>query len=65
MLERLARQIGRPDLFKLGARECAPGEPAMLVPDIGRLREEVGFSPRLALDEGLADAVGWWRQGLK
>ena len=61
MLERIARQIGRADLLKLGARDCTPGEPAILVPDIGRLRDEVGFSPRLTLDAGLADAIGWWR----
>jgi len=61
LLERIARQIGRPDLLKLGARDSAPGEPATLVPDIGRLRDEVGFSPQLTLDAGLADAIGWWR----
>ncbi len=61
MLERIAQQIGRADLLKLGARDCMPGEPAILVPDIDRLRDEVGFSPRLTLDAGLADAIGWWR----
>ena len=61
LLERDYRQIGRPDLLKLGARDSAPGEPATLVPDIGRLRDEVGFSPQLTLDAGLADAIGWWR----
>jgi nucleoside-diphosphate-sugar epimerase len=61
LLERLARQIGRTDLLRLGARAAAEGEPPLLVPDIGRLRDEVGFTPRWTLDEGLADAIGWWR----
>jgi len=61
LLERIARQIGRPNLLKLGARDSAPGEPAILVPDIGRLQREVDWSPRLTLDAGLADAIGWWR----
>jgi nucleoside-diphosphate-sugar epimerase len=61
LLEELARQIGHADLLKLGARAAPPGEPAVLVPDIGRLRHEVGFKPRWRLDEGLADAIGWWR----
>ncbi len=61
LLERLARQIGRADLLRLGARAAAEGEPPLLVPDIGRLRDEVGFTPRWTLDEGLADAIGWWR----
>jgi nucleoside-diphosphate-sugar epimerase len=61
VLERVAREIRRPDLLKLGARPAPPGEPAVLVPDIGRLREEVRWSPRWRLDEGLKDTVRWWR----
>jgi nucleoside-diphosphate-sugar epimerase len=64
LLERLARDIGRPELLKLGARPAAPGEPAVLVPDIGRLSGEVGWSPRWALDEALQDTVRWWRAKL-
>jgi nucleoside-diphosphate-sugar epimerase len=64
LLERLARQIGRTDLLRLGARAAPEGEPSLLVPDIGRLRDEVGFTPRWTLDEGLADAIGWWRSEL-
>jgi len=64
LLERVAREIRRPDLLKLGARPAPPGEPAVLVPDIGRLREEVRWSPRWRLDEGLKDTVRWWRSRL-
>jgi nucleoside-diphosphate-sugar epimerase len=64
LLERLAREIGRPDLLKLGARAAPPGEPALLAPDLARLREEVRWSPRWPLDEGLKDTVRWWRARL-
>jgi nucleoside-diphosphate-sugar epimerase len=64
LLEQLARQIGRPDLLKLGAREAPPEEPPLLLPDTGRLRDEVGFRPKWALDAGLADTVRWWRGAL-
>jgi len=64
LLERLSRQIGRTDLLRLGARAAPEGEPPLLVPDIGRLRDEVRFTPRWTLDEGLADAIGWWRDEL-
>ena len=47
LLERLARDIGRPELLKLGARPAPPGEPAVLVPDIGRLRGEVRMESAL------------------
>ncbi len=62
LLEQVARQIGRRELLELGARSSPPAEPAILVPDIGRLRDEVGWSPSLMLDEGVADAIGWWRR---
>ena len=38
-----------------------PGEPASLVADVGRLRDEVGFSPRIDLAEGIRDTVAWWQ----
>jgi len=64
LLEQLAGQIGRPDLLKLGAREVPQGEPPLLLPDTGRLRDEVGFRPKWALQAGLADTVRWWRDAL-
>lgn len=64
LLERIARLIGRPELLKLGARSAPASEPALLVPDVGRLRDEVGFQPAWTLETGLADTVGWWRRAL-
>jgi len=61
LLQRLADIIGRPELLKLGARPAPPGEPAVLVPDIGRLSGDVGWRPRRLLDEGLRETVRWWR----
>ena len=64
LLNRIGRQIGRSDLLRLGARAAAPREPAVLVPEIHRLREEAGWRPRLTLNEGLSDTIDWWRQHL-
>jgi len=64
LLGRIARTIGRPDLLKLGARRALPSEPDVLLPDIARLRGEVGWTPRLTLDQGIADAIDWWRDRL-
>ena len=64
LVDRIARQIGRVDLVRLGAR-CAPeGEPAVLLPDLDRLRKELGFKPAYTLTEGLADTIAWWRSRL-
>lgn len=64
LLGRISLQIGRPDLLRLGARS-APPEPPLLVPDVQRLRDEVGWRPHFTLDEGIADTIGWWRAKLQ
>jgi nucleoside-diphosphate-sugar epimerase len=62
LLGEIAGQIGRPDLLRLGARTAAPSEPLLLVPDVTRLRDEVGWRPELALPDGVADTIRWWRE---
>ena len=58
--DRVGRLIGRPDLVRFGAIPYRPGEPAQLLGDATRLREEVGWAPRFDLDHGLAATVRWW-----
>jgi nucleoside-diphosphate-sugar epimerase len=64
LAERIAAQIGRPELLRVGERTTPPGEPPSLLADVTRLRERVGFSPSLDLDEGLARTIAWWRERL-
>jgi len=64
MLEWVAQQIGRPELLKLGALKAPPNEPPILVPNVARLRDEIGWTPKLKLGEGLIDAIDWWRRNL-
>jgi nucleoside-diphosphate-sugar epimerase len=61
LLARIAREIGRPDLIRLGARSAPTDEPPLLVPDIRRLRDEVPWQPRFTLSAGLTDTIAWWR----
>ena len=44
-------------LVALGARPDPDGDPAVLTADIRRLRDEVRFSSRISLEQGLADTV--------
>ena len=60
VIERIAQQIGRPDLVRLGARAAA-AEPPLLIPMTRRLCEETSWRPQFTLDEGLANTIGWWR----
>ncbi len=61
VVQRLAALVGRPELVELGALEAPPDEPPLLVADVGRLRDEVGWRPSGSLDDGLRDTVEWWR----
>ena len=59
---KLGEIAGRPDLVRLGDVPSRPDEPTRLVADIARLRQEVSFEPKISLERGLADAIGWWRK---
>jgi nucleoside-diphosphate-sugar epimerase len=61
VVETVAEVVGRPDLVRLGAKPTPANEPPRLYADVGRLRNEVGWSPRMTLRQGLADTVAWWR----
>ena len=58
---RIAAHCGRPDLLRLGALPARAGEPARLVPDLARMRDELGFVPRHDLDDSIATAIDWQR----
>jgi nucleoside-diphosphate-sugar epimerase len=62
LIERIAREIGRTQLVRLGARPTAADEPPLLLPDVERLRAELQWRPRFSLAEGLSDSIAWWRQ---
>ncbi len=53
---------GRSEMLRLGAIPAPPGEPAFLVADAHRLREEIGWAPRHDLREGLERTVGALRE---
>jgi nucleoside-diphosphate-sugar epimerase len=58
---RIARMTGREDLLEVGALPPRAGEPDALIADVARLREEVGWTARIGLDEGLQGVIDWWR----
>ena len=56
----IAEEIGRPDLVRLGAVTPPAGDPDALTANVARLRDEVGWRPRVELRQGLADTIRWW-----
>jgi nucleoside-diphosphate-sugar epimerase len=65
LIARIAAETGGGELVRLGARAPAPGEPAMLVPALARLHGELGWTPAITLERGIADTVAWWRRALE
>ena len=58
IMERIAHFAGRPELVHV---DDTPSEVPLVVADVHRLREELGWRPRLGLNEGLAQTIDWWR----
>jgi nucleoside-diphosphate-sugar epimerase len=58
----IARKIGREELLEVGALAMPAGEPPSLVADVRRLRDEVGWTPGIELDDGLDGVIAWWRE---
>jgi nucleoside-diphosphate-sugar epimerase len=51
------RAAGDETLVRPGALPARPGEPERIVAAVQRLREEVGWQPRIGIEEGLARTV--------
>ncbi len=54
LIEAVARQMGHPDRVNLGARPRPADDPARVIGDVSRLRNEVGFTPNYGIETGVA-----------
>jgi nucleoside-diphosphate-sugar epimerase len=63
IINMIGRILDRGDLIRLGAIPYGSGDPMHVVGDNGRLRS-LGWAPQYGLEQGLADAVHWWRCAL-
>jgi nucleoside-diphosphate-sugar epimerase len=61
LVELVASTIGRAELVRYGARPTPPTDPDEIRADIGRLRNEVGWSGLTPRETGVARTVDWWR----
>jgi nucleoside-diphosphate-sugar epimerase len=66
-LSDLIMQLGHiaaaPELIRIGAVPDRANEPPMLVGD-NRLLKSTGWSPQIAIDDGLKQTYDWWRSKL-
>lgn len=57
----IAEKTGRRDLIQLGALPVPADEPPLLVADVSRLHNAVGWRPKYDLDTGLEQTIQWWK----
>jgi nucleoside-diphosphate-sugar epimerase len=57
----IADCLKKRELVQLGAIPVPAGEPAALIADVGRLRDEVGFKPQYELKPGIAQTIDHMR----
>ena len=62
LVELIGCIIGRRELLHFGALAAPPNDPPVLVADATRLREEVGWTPRLSLEQGVLQTIEWWQR---
>lgn len=60
LIESLAKLSGRGDLLHIGKRVVQEHDPPVLFADNEKLRS-IGWRPEIALEDGLAATLQWWR----
>ena len=60
LLGEIGRQIGRPELIRLGARASATA-PERWWGNVEKLTGALGWKPQFDLQRGIADVIQWWR----
>ena len=58
----IGRIMGQEDLIRLGALPARANDTALVVGDNARIQSEVGWQPRLDLEQGLRHTIDWWKQ---
>jgi nucleoside-diphosphate-sugar epimerase len=61
LVRQLVALIDPAAAIRFGAVETPPDDPPLVAADVSRLREEVGWHPRVDLEDGLRQTVNWWR----
>jgi nucleoside-diphosphate-sugar epimerase len=64
LVYKTADQFRRRDLIQLDALPAPENEPPLLVADVSRLTNEVGWFPKYNLEQGLEETISWWKEQL-
>ena len=61
----IAGKLDAMDLVRFGARPESVDDPPRLIADVGRLKNEVSWSPTFDLDRGIEQTINWWKRELR
>lgn len=65
VISKIGEKLVRSELIRFGENTSPIDEPPLLVADVRRLREEVGWIPEYDIDSGLDQTIKWWEEKLK
>lgn len=61
LIAQIGDAVGRPELIRYGALGGDKAQAPLVVADVGRLRDELGWGPGVGLEAGLERTVSFWR----
>lgn len=64
IIYKIAGKLSRRDLIQLGAVPTSANDSHLLIADVNRLFDEVGWRPKYDLDTGLEQTIEWWKTHL-
>lgn len=65
VIEKITEQLGASELVQFDVLPVPKDDPPQLVADTKRLKEEVLWSPKYTLAEGLSETISWWKQEMR
>jgi nucleoside-diphosphate-sugar epimerase len=65
VVHKISVMLGRTELVRFGTIPTPEEDPPLIVADVRRLTEEVGWKPRYNLDNGLDKTIEWWKENVK
>ncbi len=57
----IANKMKLTNMLKVGELEVQKNEPMFIVADIKRLRDEVSWTPKFSLEDGINETIEWWK----
>jgi nucleoside-diphosphate-sugar epimerase len=63
-ISKIGEKMDRADLIRPGDIPTGSNDPAKLIADTTKLRNEVGWVPKYDLDQGIDQTIKWWKEHL-